>query len=260
MEQIIFDAHAHYNDDRFSPEERSSIIDYVFNNGVKFILNAGTNIQTSQESIELAEKHGGIYAGAGFYPHDCINITDEKVAIDTLEEMLEHPKVVALAEIGLDYHYDDTPRAIQKKWFELQLDLAEQKNMPVCIHDREAHGDIVETLKRHKNSKGMLHSFSGSRETAEELLKLGWYISVSGVVTFKNAVKLVEVVEMLPLERLLIETDTPYLSPVPHRGKPNNSSYLWYTAEKIAEIKRMTTEQICNISCENACRLFGIKG
>lgn len=259
MEQIIFDAHAHYNDDRFTAEERDEIIEYVFKNGVKYILNAGTNIQTSKESIELAEKYNGIYAGVGFYPHDCINITDEKQALLTIDKLLEHPKVVSVAEIGLDYHYDDTPRDIQKKWFELQLDLAEGKNLPVCIHDREAHGDIVEILKRHPNVRGMLHSFSGSRETAEELLKLGWYISISGVVTFKNAAKIIEVVEELPLERMLIETDTPYLSPVPHRGKPNNSSYLAYTSAKIAEIKRMTPEQICRISCDNACNLFNIK-
>lgn len=258
MEQIIFDSHAHYNDDRFTDSERAEIIDYVFKNGVKFILNAGTNIQTSLESIALAEKYEGFYAGVGFYPHDCGNITNEKEAVFQLEKMLEHPKVVSLAEIGLDYHYDDTPRDVQKKWFELQLEIAEQKNIPVCIHDREAHGDIVEILKRHPNSRGMLHSFSGSVETARELLKMGWYLSISGVVTFKNAAKIVEVVEELPLERMLIETDTPYLSPVPHRGKPNNSAYLWHTAEKIAEIKRMTTEQICRITNENACRLFGI--
>lgn len=258
MEQIIFDTHAHYNDEIYSDSERTEIIEYVFANGVKFILNAGTNIQTIKESIELAEKYEGIYAGAGFYPHDCINIKDDKSALDQLESFLDHEKVVSVAEIGLDYHYDDTPRDIQKKWFEYQLDLAEQKNMPVCIHDREAHGDVVETLKRHKNVKGMLHSFSGSRETAEELLKLGWMISVSGVVTFKNAQKIVEVVEMLPLEMMLIETDTPYLSPVPHRGTKNHSANLWHTAEKIAEIKRMTTEQIIDITRKNACRLFGI--
>lgn len=259
MEQIIFDSHAHYNDDRFSESERAEIIEYVFKNGVKFILNAGTNIQTSLESIALAEKYDGIYAGAGFYPHDCGNICDEKEAVEALKKMLDHPKVVSLAEIGLDYHYDDTPREIQKRWFELQLDIAEQKNLPVCIHDREAHGDVVDILRHHPNSKGMLHSFSGSVETARELLKMGWYISISGVVTFKNAAKIVEVVEELPLERMLIETDTPYLAPVPHRGKANNSSYLWYTAEKIAEIKRMTTEQICRITNENACKLFGKK-
>lgn len=258
MEQIIFDAHAHYNDDKFSEQERERIIEYVFENGVKYILNAGTNIKTSHESIALAEKYNGFYAGVGFYPHDSCDIKDDKSALFELERMLEHPKVVSIAEIGLDYYYDESPREIQKKWFELQLDLSEQKNVPVCIHDREAHGDVVSILKNHKNAKGMLHSFSGSRETAEELLKLGWYISVSGVVTFKNAQKIVEVVEMLPLEKMLIETDTPYLAPVPNRGKPNNSANLWYIAEKIAEIKRMTPEQIINITRENACKLFGI--
>ena len=258
MKQVIFDAHAHYNDDIYSADERDRVIKYVFENGVKFILNAGTNIKTSKESIELAERYESFYAGAGFYPHDCINISDEKAAIAELETLLDHKKVVAVAEIGLDYHYDDTPRDIQKKWFELQLDLSEQKHLPVCIHDREAHGDVLEILKRHKNAFGMLHSFSGSRETAEELLKLGWYISVSGVVTFKNARQIVEVVEALPLDKMLIETYTPYLSPVPNRGKPNNSANLWYTAEKIAEIKRMTTEQIIDITRNNACNLFKI--
>lgn len=259
MEQIIFDAHAHYNDDKYSDSERKEIIEYVFDNGVRYILNAGTNIITSKESISLAEQYDGIYAGAGFYPHDCGDIKDDKKALLELEKLLEHPKVVSIAEIGLDYHYDDTPKDVQKKWFELQLDLAEQKDLPVCIHDREAHGDVVEILRRHKSSRGMLHSFSGSRETAEELLKLGWYISISGVVTFKNAAKIIEVVEALPLERMLIETDTPYLAPVPNRGKLNNSANLWYTAQKIAEIKRMSAEQIIDITRNNACELFGIK-
>jgi len=260
IKPTIFDSHAHYNDDRFTDYEREEVIEYVFKNGVKYILNAGTNIKTSLESIALAEKYPQIYAGAGFYPHDCVDIKDEREALDTLSKLLDHPKVVSVAEIGLDYHYDDTPRDIQRKWFELQLDLSEQKNMPVCIHDREAHGDVTEILKRHRSAKGMLHSFSGSRETAEELLKLGWYISVSGVVTFKNAAKIVEVVEAMPLERLLLETDTPYLAPVPHRGKINNSSNIIYTATKIAEIKRMTPEQVIDIACKNSCELFGIKG
>lgn len=258
MERIIFDAHAHYNDEIYSDAERKKIIEYVFENGVKYVLNAGTNIKTSKESIALAEEYDGFYAGVGFYPHDCINIDNEREALITLEELAKHPKVVSIAEIGLDYYYDDTPREIQRKWFELQLDLSEQLKLPVCIHNREAHGDVVDILRKHSKAKGMLHSFSGSRETAEELLNMGWYISISGVVTFKNAVKSVEVVEALPLERMLIETDTPYLSPVPNRGKPNNSANLWYTAQKISDIKRMTVEQIINITRENACRLFGI--
>lgn len=259
MKQVIFDAHAHYNDEMFSVEERNKTIEYVFNSGVKNILNAGTNIITSQESIDLAEKYEGFYAGVGYYPHDCINITNDQETIFALEKMLGHKKVVAVGEIGLDYHYDDTPRGIQKKWFELQLDLSEQKKMPVCIHDREAHGDVVETLTRHKNAYGMLHSFSGSIETAEQLLNLGWYISISGVVTFKNARKTVEVVEQIPLDKLLIETDTPYLSPVPNRGKINNSSNLWYTAQRIAEIRNMSVDEIVDITRENAYRLFNIK-
>lgn len=258
MKRVIFDSHAHYNDDIYSKEERENIIDYVFENGVKFILNAGTNIETTKQSIELAEKYDGIYAGAGFYPHECCNIKNEQETLDELNRLISHPKVVSVAEIGLDYHYDDTPRDIQKKWFELQLDLAEQNNLPVCIHDREAHGDVVSILSQHKNVRGMLHSFSGSRETAEQLLSLGWYISISGVVTFKNARSIVEVVESLPLDRMLIETDTPYLSPVPNRGKPNNSANLWYTAEKIAEIKRISREEVIDITRNNACRLFNI--
>ncbi len=259
MKKMIFDSHAHYNDDKFSAEERKKTIEYVFENGVRFILNAGTNIQTSKESIELAEQFDGIYAGVGFYPHDTGNITDEKYAIDKLEKLLDHPKVVSLAEIGLDYYYDFTPKDIQRKWFEIQLDISEKRNIPVCIHDRDAHGDTLDILKNHPNARGMLHSFSGSKEMARELLKLGWYISISGVVTFKNASKIIQVVEELPLEKMLIETDTPYLAPVPNRGKINNSANLWYTAEKIAQIKRMTTEQIIEITCSNACNLFNVK-
>ena len=259
MEQIIFDAHAHYNDEKYDGGLQSEVIEHVFENGVKYILNAGTNITTSKESIALAEKYEGIYAGVGIYPHDTLDIVDDKDTLLTLDKMLDNPKVVSLAEIGLDYYYDFSPKDVQIKWFENQLDLAEQKNIPVCIHDRDAHGDVMEILKRHKNVKGMLHSFSGSKEMAEELLKNDWYISVSGVVTFKNAVKIIDVVEMLPIDRILIETDSPYLSPVPNRGKINNSANLWYTAEKIAELKRMTTEQVCNITRENACKLFNIK-
>ena len=258
MKQIIFDSHAHYNDEMFTPRERDEVIQYAFENGVKYIVNAGTDITTSKESINLAEKYSGIYAGVGIYPHECIKIVDEKETLLTLENLLEHKKVVSIAEIGLDYHYDYTPVDIQKKWFEIQLDMSEQKSIPVCIHDREAHDDMLKILRSHKNVKGMLHSFSGSREVAEQVLDLGYYISVSGVVTFNNARKIIEVVRELPLDRMLIETDTPYLSPVPNRGKPNNSANIWYIAERIAEIKNMTTEQIIDITRNNACRFFNI--
>ena len=258
MEQIIFDAHAHYNDEIFREEEQKNIIEYVFENGVRYILNAGTNIESSKESIALAEKYDGVYAVVGFYPHDCIDIKDDDAAEKELREMLKHPKVVGIGEIGLDYHYDYTPREMQKIWFEKQLCIAEELDVPVVIHDREAHGDIVEILKRHPKAKGMLHSFSGSKETAEELLELGWYISISGVVTFKNAVKMLDVVKVVPNDKLLIETDSPYLAPVPNRGKVNNSANLVYTAGKIAEIKGISVEDVCNMTCINACKLFGI--
>ncbi len=258
MKQIIFDAHAHYNDEIFLSDEQKNVIEYVFENGVRYILNAGTNIESSKESIALAEQYDGIYAVVGFYPHDCINIKNDEEAERELRDMLKHPKVKGIGEIGLDYHYDYTPRDMQKIWFEKQLCIAEELDVPVVIHDREAHGDIVEILKRHPKAKGMLHSFSGSKETAEELLALGWYISISGVVTFKNAVKMLDVVKVVPNDKLLIETDSPYLSPVPNRGKVNNSSNLWYTAGKIAEIKGISVEEVCEATCKNACKLFGI--
>jgi len=259
MNKIIFDSHAHYNDEIYSDDKREEIIEYVFDNGVKYILNAGTNILTSEQSIALAEKYDGFYAAAGIYPHECAGISDEVYTVNKLNDLLKHPKVVAVGEIGLDYHYDDTPKKTQKRWFELQLDVAEQNNLPVIIHDREAHGDIVETLRKHPNAKGMLHSFSGSKEMAQELIKHGWYISISGVVTFKNAAKIVEVVDMLPLEKMLVETDTPYLSPVPNRGKPNHSANIWFTAKRIAEIKGISVEEVLSITLNNALNLFKIK-
>lgn len=259
MKRIIFDSHAHYDDEWFSEVGREQVIEKVFESGVKYILNAGTNYDTCKSSVALTDKYDGFYAAVGFYPHECISINDDGEAVDFLKKLLQNKKVVGIGEIGLDYHYDDTPRDIQKKWFDIQLSLANETGYPVIVHDREAHGDTLDMIKAHSGVKGMLHSFSGSYETAKELIKLGWYISISGVVTYKNAVKTVEVVKNIPLERLLLETDSPYLSPVPNRGKMNDSSNIWHTAAKIAEVRGMPVEELIEICCANSCRLFGIE-
>lgn len=250
---LIFDTHAHYDDSAFD-EDRNSILDMIFTNGVCGVVNQGTNVKTSEFSISLAQKYNGIYAAVGLHP-ECLdeNSIDD---IEKIKKLALHNKVVAIGEIGLDYYYD-IPKELQKMIFAKQLELAAELDMPVNIHDREAHGDTLEFLKKYR-PKGIVHCFSGSVEMAKEVIKLGMYIGIGGVVTFKNARKAVEVTEMLPLDRLVLETDCPYLSPVPFRGKRCDSSLIKYTAERIAEIKNTTAEEILTLTRKNAADVYGI--
>lgn len=254
---MIFDSHAHYDDKRFN-DIREDVLTEVFNGEVSRIMNVGSNIKSSLASIALAEKYENIYAAIGIHPHDTVKIQNETETIGRIYELLQHDKVKAFGEIGLDFHYDFSPRDTQAKWFDIQMRIAADVGYPVIIHDREAHGQCFDMIKKYPNVTGIFHSYSGSSEIAAELIKRGWYISFSGVVTFKNATRITEVVKTIPLNRLLIETDCPYLAPHPMRGKINNSSYLKYTAAKMAELKKITYEELCKITYDNACAVYRI--
>jgi TatD DNase family protein len=254
----MFDSHAHYDDTAFD-NDRSELLEKVQSLGVQYIINAGTNIKSSKESIELSQKYGFIYSAIGVHPHDAEKA--EKDYIDVLKEISKAEKCIAIGEIGLDYYYDYSPKDVQKKVFEEQIILAKEQNLPIIIHDRDAHEDTLEILKKQnvKNIGGVMHCFSGSYEMAKEIIKIGLYIGVGGSLTFSNAKKTVEVVEKIPIEYILSETDCPYLTPVPFRGKRNDSSYMKNTIEKIAQIKQIGFEEADNILTENAKRVFNIR-
>lgn len=250
---MFFDSHAHYDDERFD-EDRNALLPSMQENGVDYIINVGADLPTSRKALEIAEKYSFVFAAAGVHPHDADSLDD--VGLAELTGMLEHPRVVALGEIGLDYHYDNSPRDLQKYWFEQQARLAVSCGLPVIIHDREAHGDCMEIIRRVEGLQGVMHCYSGSAEMAKELVKLGFYISFSGSVTFKNAKNIAEAVRVVPDDRLLIETDCPYLAPVPHRGERNSSLLLHYTAERIAALRGTSVEEVARLSMENTFRLF----
>lgn len=248
----IFDSHAHYDDKAFK-DDLSDTVEQMKSNGVVGIINGGVNYESSAKIVELSKRFDIFYSAVGIHPEDLYS--GEKFSPERLLNLVSDPKTVAIGEIGLDYHWDTHPADFQKVWFEDQLDFARQVDLPVIIHDREAHGDTLEILKKHK-PKGVLHCFSGSNEMAKEILKLGMYIGVGGVVTFKNARKTVEVVKELPLDRLLLETDAPYLSPEPFRGKLCKSDLIYFTARRIAEIKEIAVEEVLKASMENIKTLF----
>jgi TatD DNase family protein len=255
---MLFDSHAHLDDERFD-EDREALIEGLPGRGISYVLNAGADMDSSKRAIALAEKYDFIYASVGIHPHDAVNMMNGDLY--TLEAMAKHPKVVAIGEIGLDYYYDNSPRDIQRKRFADQLELSAKAGLPVIIHDRDAHGDTLDILKAHRSIlKGcVLHCYSGSWDMAKVLLDMGFYISLGGPVTFKNAAKAVEVAQNINLESLLIETDSPYLAPHPHRGKRNDPGLVRYAAERIAEIRGMEVSEVARITLENACRFFGIQ-
>ncbi len=250
----IFDSHAHYTDKAFN-DDRNDMLGSLKESGICGVINCGADLESSRESLALSEKYDYIYFACGVHPEEVDNLPDNY--IDILRQMAQDKKCVAIGEIGLDYYWRQDNKELQKKVFEEQLLLAKELQLPVIIHDREAHEDTLNILKKHK-PKGVLHCFSGSVEIAKEVLKLGMYIGLGGAVTFKNAKKPVEVAEMLPLDRLLLETDCPYMAPVPMRGKRNNSAYIQYVAEKIGEIKGIDPQIITNNATENVKKLFGI--
>ena len=252
--KMIFDTHAHYDDKAFD-SDRDELLENLFSDSVAYIVNQGTDLELSEYGIRLAERYENMYCAVGIHPE---NITETSLDdIQKIKRMASHSKVVAIGEIGLDYYWD-IPREPQKVIFEKQLELSNELDMPVNVHDREAHGDTMELVRKYK-PKGILHCFSGSAEMAREVVKLGMYIGMGGVVTFKNSRKAVEVVKEIPIERLVLETDCPYLAPVPFRGKRNDSGMIWYVAEKIAEIKNISVEEVLKTTLQNAKDVYRIK-
>lgn len=250
----IFDTHAHYDDKAFD-EDRYELLDAMAKNDVKYIINQGTDVETSKFSIALAEKYDYVYAAVGIHPEEIY----KEESVTEIKKLIPHEKIVAIGEIGLDYHYDNTNKEDQLKYFIDQLNLANEVNLPVVVHSRDAQKDTLDTLKNIKiNNNGVIHCFSGSLESAKEFLKLGYYLGFDGPITFKNAKNALEVLEYMPLDKILIETDAPYLTPTPFRGERNNSMYLTYVINKIAEIKKIPPEEVANITMNNAKILFKI--
>ena len=250
----IFDAHAHYDDDWFD-EDRQELLESLPQKGVSGIVNASVDLKTAEIARGFAQKYEYMYFTVGFHPENLEDMPENY--LDKIAKMLEHEKAVALGEIGLDYHWD-IEKELQHRVFEEQLKLAKDLDVPVVVHDREAHGDVMEYLRQYK-PRGLMHCFSGSVEMLKEVLKLGMSISLGGTVTFKNARVPLEVADAVPLDRLLLETDAPYLSPVPFRGKRNDSTNIIYTAQKIAEIKGIGVQELLDITAENARKLYGIE-
>lgn len=250
---LIFDAHAHYDDEAFN-DDRDELLSSMQKNGVGKIVNAAVDIKSSYTGLDFTKKYDFMYTTVGIHP-ECAEETSNDY-LDEIAQLLKDKKAVAIGEIGLDYHWDIDKKA-QIKIFEQQLALSKDLNIPVVIHDREAHFDTFELLKKYK-PKGLVHCFSGSVEMAREVVKLGMSISLGGVVTFKNAKHAVNVAKDIPLNKLLLETDAPYLSPVPFRGKRCDSSMIKYTAQRIAEIRNISPQEVIDTAYENSCILYGI--
>ncbi|MGG0795301.1 TatD family hydrolase [Brevibacillus laterosporus] len=255
---MLFDTHAHLNAEQFD-EDRDEVIARAKENGVSTIVNVGFNRETIPTTMELAEKYDFIYAVVGWHPQDAITMKEQD--LEWLEELSKHPKVVGLGEMGLDYYWDTSPRDVQAEVFRKQIRLARKLQMPIIIHDRDAHQDIIEILREEKAGEvgGIMHCFSGSYELAKMALDMNFYISFGGPLTFKNAKRPKEVAAKIPLERILIETDCPYLTPHPFRGKRNESAYVKFVAEEMAQIHGLPYEELAKITANNARHLFNIR-
>lgn len=254
MYQNIFDTHSHYDDEKFNPD-REAILNNLQSQGVSLVVSCGCDIDSTQFNFDLAQKYDYIYFAAGFHPENLQGATLDDLKI--IEKFAQNEKCVAIGEIGLDYHWMDSPKEVQREFFEAQIELAKNLDIPVIVHDRDAHGDTLDILKSTK-PKGVVHCFSGSREMAREIIRLGMYIGLNGVVTFPNARKSLEVVKEIPIERLVLETDCPYLAPTPVRGKRNDSSNIPYIAEKIGEVLGMDAQEILDITNKNAKKLYNL--
>ena len=254
---MYFDTHAHY-DDRAFDADRETLLQGLGEGAVKLIIDPGCDAPSSRRALELAERFPFVYAAVGLHPEELDKYSPE--SFEEICSMARHPRCVAIGEIGLDYYWDASHKEEQKALFRRQIELALELDKPVIVHDREAHGDCLDIVRDYPGLRGVFHCYSGSAEMAKELLKLGWYLGFDGPVTYKNARKALEVLELCPMDRMLMETDSPYLSPVPMRGKRNDSSNLKYVAEKIAQVKGISPEQAAAITLENGCRLFGIGG
>lgn len=254
---MLFDSHCHVDDDSYD-QDRTELIEGLPKKGIDLIMEIGADMDSSRRATVLAKRYPFIYAAVGVHPHDTRRMTEND--IEELALLASEPKVKAIGEIGLDYHYMDTDKPTQKKWFKRQMELTMDLSMPFIIHDRDSHADCLEILKKFdiKRVGGVMHCFSGSVEMAKEVIKMGMIISLGGPVTFKNARHSVDVAREIPLDKILIETDSPYLTPEPLRGKRNSPEYVRYVAEKIAQIKGETFETVAKVTKENAMKLFKI--
>lgn len=253
----IFDTHAHYDSGAFNADRYELLADLP-NQGIDLILNPGCDLASSRTAVELAEKFPHVYAAVGFHPSDCADF--DEACVDELRKLAqEHPKVRAIGEIGLDYYWkDNPPKDFQAQVFHRQMELAGELNLPVIVHDREAHQDCLRIVQSHPNVNGVYHCYSGSIEDAKTLVKMGWMISFTGVITFKNARRSLEIIEWLPMDRIMVETDAPYLTPEPFRGKRNDPGKLYRMAQRLAELRGYTEEEIRAITLENGKRLYRI--
>jgi len=251
----FFDSHAHYSDPRFL-EDQEALLTSMADHGIRRIMNIGCCEQSSHDSIALAEKYDFIYATVGSHPDSADEVDDR--LIDVYRKLAAHPKVVGIGEIGLDYYYETIPRKRQQEAFIRQLELARELQMPVVVHQRDAVGDTLDIVAQFPDVRGVFHCFSGSVETAKELVKRGWYLGLTGVVTFKNARKAVEVAQWIPLDRLLIETDCPFMAPEPFRGRRCDSTMVPRVAETVAALRGLPVEAVAKATRENAMKLFGV--
>ena len=255
---MIFETHAHYDDEKFDADRVELLSHLLRENNIGKVVNVGATFKGCKESIALAEKYDDVYAAIGIHPEEIDEINDD--VMEYLRQNASHEKVVAIGEIGLDYYWvkEEEQRKKQRIWFNKQMDLAKELEIPVIIHSRDAAEDTLNTIRLYNNShvKGIVHCYSYSKEIAMEYVKMGWYIGVGGVVTFKNAKKLVETVEAIPLESIVLETDCPYMAPVPHRGERNSSIFLSHVAEKIAEIKNISVEEVEKVTYQNALNIY----
>ena len=253
----IFDTHAHYDSGGFNAD-RDEVLSALPGSGVGLVVDPGCDVESSRRAVALAEKYSHVYAAVGIHPEDCAGCTD--AGFDAIRALCGHEKVVAIGEIGLDYYWaENPPREFQQQVFRRQLDMAAELDLPVIVHDREAHGDTLAIVSEFPEVRGVFHCFSGSPEMAQELLKRGWYLGFDGPVTYKNARRAPEVAAVTPLDRMLIETDSPYMTPVPYRGQRNSSAYVHLVAEKLAEWKGVSPEELARVTTENGKRLFCIR-
>ena len=250
---MLFDTHAHMNDPVFD-EDRDEILTGIAHKGVGLMMNVGCCLESSRDCVAMAEKYPFVYASVGSHPDSAAEVNED--VLEEYRRLAKHPKVKAIGEIGLDYYYEDIPRDVQQKAFRMQMELAREVDLPVIIHERDAHDDGMRIVKEFKNITGVFHCYSGSAEMARQLVNMGWYIGFTGVLTFKNARKAVETATSIPLDRIVLETDCPFMAPEPFRGKRNDPGYLYRMAERLAELRGISVEEVHAITTENAKRLY----
>lgn len=255
---MIFDTHTHYDDEAFD-EDREELLASLFQQGIEAVTNVGASIKTSENTLKLVDQYPKVYGAIGVHPNEVLELNEEK--LNWLKIQSSHEKIVAIGEIGLDYHWEEPDREVQKTWFIRQLSLAREEKLPIIIHSRDAAKDTLDIMKAEKSEEigGVIHCFSYGKEMAREYLNMGFYLGIGGVLTFKNAKKLKEVVEYMPMEQLVLETDCPYLAPVPNRGKRNSSLNLPYVVQEISAIKGIPEEEIIKITSQNARKLYRLK-